>query len=125
MTIQPDLIALYPRHDQARRASLRRGPFSSRGDRAVKNLAGSRRFTSATRRRPVDRALKRRLRERRDRDDASRNISPDVVLLCGKRIQIDELQTVGKGFAVESLAAMKVNQGLHTPGIQIIHMLMP
>src|SRR5579872_4975419 len=57
--------------------------------------------------------------------DASRNVSPDVLLLSGKRIQIDELQTVGKGPAVESLAAVKVNQGLHTPGIQIIGMLMP
>src|ERR1700676_587262 len=54
------------------------------------------------------------------------NTSPDaLLLLCGKRIEIDELRIVGTGLAVEPVAAMNVNQGLHTPGIQIIHMLMP
>jgi len=54
------------------------------------------------------------------------NISSDaLLLLCGKRIEIDELRIVGTRLAVEPFAAMNVNQGQHTPGIQIVHMLMP
>jgi len=53
------------------------------------------------------------------------DIGSDVLVLCGKRIEIDELWIVRAGLAVGPFAAMKVNQGLHTPGIQIVDMLMP
>jgi len=56
----------------------------------------------------------------------SRNIGLGaLLLLCGERIEIDELRIVRIGIAVEPSAAMNVHQGLHTPGIQIVHMLMP
>jgi hypothetical protein len=52
------------------------------------------------------------------------NFSSDVLLLRGQHIEIDELRIVGTGLAVGPVAAMNVNEGLHTPGIQMIHMLM-
>src|SRR6266404_8208165 len=56
----------------------------------------------------------------------SRNIGSGTLLLpCGERIEIDELRVVRIGIAIELSAAMNVHQGLHTPGIQIVRMLMP
>src|SRR3954471_10122662 len=43
--------------------------------------------------------------------------------LCEQRIEIDELRIVSRGFA-ESCAAMKMHQGLHAAGVEMIHMLM-
>jgi hypothetical protein len=51
--------------------------------------------------------------------------SSDAFPLCGKRIKVDELRIVGTKLALESFAAMNVNQCLHTPGIQMIYMPMP
>src|SRR5258707_13617686 len=56
----------------------------------------------------------------------SRNIGSGTLLpACGERIEIDELRIGRIGIAIELSAAMNVHQGLHTPGIQIVHMLMP
>ena len=52
-------------------------------------------------------------------------MSSEALLLRSKRIEIDELRIVRTGLAVGPFAAMNVNQGLHTPGIQIVHVLMP
>jgi hypothetical protein len=40
-----------------------------------------------------------------------------LLLLCGERIEIDELKIVAWGIAIEPSAAMNVHQGLHTPRI--------
>src|SRR5260370_17906031 len=56
----------------------------------------------------------------------SRNIGSGTLLPArGERIEIDELRIVRIGIAIELSAAMNVHQGLHTPGIQIVRMLMP
>src|SRR5258708_30260591 len=56
----------------------------------------------------------------------SRNIGSGALLPArGQRVEIDELRIVPIGVALELSAAMNVHQGLHTPGIQIVHMLMP
>jgi hypothetical protein len=47
----------------------------------------------------------------------SSNISLGALLLCGERIEIDELRIVLTGIASKPFAAMNVHQGLHTPGI--------
>src|SRR6185295_19617726 len=44
-------------------------------------------------------------------------------LLRQQGIEIDELRIVSLGFA-EACAAMKMHQGLHTAGVEMIHMLM-
>jgi hypothetical protein len=48
-----------------------------------------------------------------------------LFLLCGERIEINELRIVLIGIAMDPSAAVNVYQGLHASGIQIVHMLMP
>ena len=45
-------------------------------------------------------------------------------LLGEQGIEIDELRIVWLGFAVEPCAAMKMHQGLHAAGVEMVHMLM-
>jgi hypothetical protein len=48
----------------------------------------------------------------------SRNIGLGaLLLLCGDRIEINELRIVLMGIAIDPSAAVNVYQGLHTPGI--------
>jgi hypothetical protein len=48
----------------------------------------------------------------------SRNICLGaLLLLCGERIEIDDLRIVLMGIAIGPSAAMNMHQGLHTPGI--------
>src|SRR6266481_3926327 len=54
------------------------------------------------------------------------NIGSGALLFAGgERIEVDEVRIVWMRIAIEVSAAMNVHQGLHTPGIQIVHMLMP
>ena len=48
----------------------------------------------------------------------SRNICwSALLLLCGERIEIDDLRIVLMWIAIGPSAAMNMHQGLHTPGI--------
>jgi hypothetical protein len=59
-------------------------------------------------------------------DARLRDISLGAFLsLCAERIEIDQLRIVVIGVAMEPSAAVYEHQGLHTPGIQIVDMLVP
>src|SRR3954454_376399 len=45
-----------------------------------------------------------------------------LLFFCEQGIEIDELRIVSLGFAY-SCAAMKMHQGLHAAGVEMIHML--
>ena len=46
-----------------------------------------------------------------------------LLLVCGERVEIEELRVVLREIAIETSAAMNVDQGLHTPGIQVVYVL--
>ena len=58
------------------------------------------------------------------RNVGSGNVGLRWRLLGEQRIEIDELRIVSRG-SPEPCAAMKMHQGLHAPGVEMVHMLMP
>ena len=58
-------------------------------------------------------------------DARLRDVSLGAFFPSCERIEIDKLRIFVIGVAMEPSAAVHVHQGLHTPGIQIVDMLVP